>query len=103
MFEIGLLRAMGLKGKDVNSMFVIESLVLMLSSGTVGLFIGSYTAFMLMDNIAILMEMPISYVVSVPTLLRTYLLSISLCFIGIYMITYKIKKWSIMDIFRRTF
>lgn len=103
MFEIGLLRAMGLKGKDVNSMFVVESLVLMLSSGTVGLFIGSYTAFMLMDNIAILMEMPIAYVVSIPTLFRIYLLSISLCFIGIYMITYKIKKWSIMDIFRRTF
>ncbi|MHA1727690.1 MAG: ABC transporter permease [Promethearchaeota archaeon] len=103
MFEVGLMRAMGLRSTNVQEMFIVESLVLMLAAGTLGLLIGSVIAFFLMDNIAMITEMPVSYLISVETFLRTYLISVSLCIIGILAITRKIRKWSIMDIFRQSF
>jgi ABC-type lipoprotein release transport system permease subunit len=38
--EIGIIRTLGLKGKEINRLFTIESLIIMLSSGSVGVIVG---------------------------------------------------------------
>lgn len=103
MYEVGLLRSMGLRTSNVRGIFIAESLIMMLSAGTMGLFIGSFIAYEMVSNIALLTEMPIYWQIDMGTLLQTYAISISVCVLGILAITRKIKKWTIMDIFRQTF
>jgi len=45
--EIGIIRTLGLKGKDITKLFTIESLIIMLSSGTVGVIVGWTTGLLL--------------------------------------------------------
>lgn len=103
MYEIGLLRSMGLRTSNVRGIFISESLIMMLSAGTMGLFIGSFIAYEMISNIALLTEMPIYWQVDLQTLFQTYAISVAVCVVGILLITRKIKKWTIMDIFRQTF
>ncbi|MCP4761800.1 MAG: ABC transporter permease [archaeon] len=103
MFEVGLLRSMGLKTRSVRMMFIVESLVMMIGAGTMGLFIGTTIAYLMVSNVAIITEMPTPFVIDLITMSRTYLLAISVCVLGVILITRKIGKWSIMDIFRSSF
>ncbi|MHA1111619.1 MAG: FtsX-like permease family protein [Promethearchaeota archaeon] len=103
MFEVGLLRAMGLYKNDVRKIFIFESLTMMLSSGTMGTGIGTFIAYQMIANVAILMETPVIFVFSTAAFLRTYLISIGVCIIGVLLITRKVSKWSIMEIFRSSF
>ncbi len=103
MFEVGLLRAMGLYKNDVRKIFIFESLTMMLSSGTMGTGIGTFIAYQMIANVAILMETPVIFVFSTAAFFRTYLISIGVCIIGVLLITRKISKWSIMEIFRTSF
>jgi ABC-type antimicrobial peptide transport system permease subunit len=103
MFEVGLLRAMGLYKSDVRKVFIFESLTMMLSSGTMGTGIGTFIAYQMIANVALLMETPVIFVFSTAAFLRTYLLSIGVCIIGVLLITRRVSKWSIMEIFRTTF
>ncbi|MBY9008915.1 MAG: ABC transporter permease, partial [Candidatus Lokiarchaeota archaeon] len=41
--EIGIIRTLGLKGKEIVRLFTIESLIIMMSSGTVGVIVGWVT------------------------------------------------------------
>jgi len=103
MFEVGLLRAMGLKKNDVRKVFIFESLTMMLSSGTMGTALGTFIAYQMIANVAILLETPVVFVFSTAAFLRTYLLSISVCIIGVLLVTRRVSQWSIMEIFRKTF
>ncbi len=103
MYEIGILRAIGLKPHEVRSMFMYESITVMLSSGSLGAITGWFIAYLMQTNIAILTETPVITTVSIPTLLVTFLVSILLSIIGMYFITRKIYKWSIIDVLRSTF
>ncbi|MHA1339835.1 MAG: ABC transporter permease [Promethearchaeota archaeon] len=103
MYEIGLLRSMGLRILNARLMFIVESLILMFASGILGMFVGSFIAYEMISNAAIMMEMPLSFTLDVETLFRTFSLSITVCIVGVILITRKIKQWSIMDIFRQTF
>ncbi|MHA1898746.1 MAG: ABC transporter permease, partial [Promethearchaeota archaeon] len=103
MFEVGLLRAMGLRSSNVRGIFIAESLISMLAAGTLGMLIGVFIAYMLVSNAGMITEMPTPFTIEVGTLIRTYLISITISVIGVIFITRKIKKWSIMDIFRQTF
>ncbi|MFX1323975.1 MAG: ABC transporter permease, partial [Promethearchaeota archaeon] len=103
-FEIGILRSMGMKIRNVRNMFLIESMILLLGSGIMGVIIGTYTAFLLETNMSIMTEMPAIFTLPYDTLFRVFLLSISIAFLGTYIIlTRYLYKKTIMDIFRQTF
>jgi len=76
MFEIGILRAMGLKSIDVRYMLMAESFTVMMSSGTLGAIVGWFIAYLLQINVSTLTEIPIVSAINVGTLLSTYLISI---------------------------
>ena len=102
-FEIGILRSMGMKKKNVRNMFLIESLVLMLSAGTMGTIIGTYCAFLLETNMALMTEMPATFSIPFDTLFRVFSLAIIVGVIGMYFVLLRLNRQTIMDIFRQTF
>ena len=102
-FEIGILRSMGMKTRNVRNMFLIESLIILLSSGVMGTIIGTYTAYLLETNMGLMTEMPIIFTVPIDVLLRVFIISISVGFLGTYIILIKLSRQSIMEIFRQTF
>jgi len=102
-FEIGILRSVGMKVKNVRKLFLIESMILMLSSGTMGTIIGTYCAYLLETNMGLITEMPIVFEVPFDVLLRVYFISILVGFIGMYIILIRLSRQTIMDIFRQTF
>lgn len=103
-FEIGILRSMGMKTRNVRNMFLIESMITLLSAGVMGTIIGTFTAYLLETTMGLMMEMPVIFSVPWDSLSRVFILSISFAFLGTYIILIKyFYKKSIMDIFRQTF
>ena len=102
-FEIGILRSMGMKAKDVRKLFLVESIIIMLSSGTMGTIIGTYCAYLMETNLGLFTEMPIVFSIPVDVLFRVFFLSIFFGIVGIYVILIKLSRQSVMDIFRQTF
>lgn len=102
-FEIGILRSMGMKTKNVKNLFLIESLIIMLSSGTMGTIIGTYCAYLMETNLGLITEMPIVFSIPIDVLFRVFSLSIFFGILGIYVILIKLSRQSVMDIFRQTF
>ena len=103
-FEIGILRSMGMKTRNVRNMFLIESMIILLASGIMGTIIGTYTGYLLQTTMGLMTEMPTIFTLPMDTLLRVFILSISFAFLGTYVILVKFfYKKSIMDIFRQTF
>jgi ABC-type antimicrobial peptide transport system permease subunit len=102
-FEIGVLRSMGMKARNVRNMFLIESLVLLLSAGIMGTLIGSFSAYLLETNIGLFTETPVNYVIPIATLLRVFISSVVIGVIGMYIILWKMSRQNIMEIFRQTF
>ena len=102
-FEIGILRSMGMKTKNVRNLFLIESLIIMLSSGTMGTIIGTFCAYLMETNLGLITEMPVVFSIPVDVLFRVFSLSILFGILGIYVILIKLSRQSVMDIFRQTF
>jgi len=102
-FEIGILRSMGMKTRNVRNMFLVESLIILLSSGVMGVMIGLFTAYLLETTMSLMTEMPIIFTVPFDVLLRVFIISISVGFLGTYIILIKLSRQTIMDIFRQTF
>ncbi|NHJ22398.1 MAG: ABC transporter permease [Candidatus Lokiarchaeota archaeon] len=102
-FEIGILRSMGMKTKNVRNLFLIESMIIMLSSGTMGTIIGTYCAYLMETNLGLITEMPIVFSIPIDVLFRVFSLSIFFGILGIYVILIKLSRQSVMDIFRQTF
>jgi len=102
-FEIAIMRSMGLKIKDVRKMFLSEGMIILLSSSFLGTIIGTYCAYLLLSNIAVLLEIPLLIEIPRATFVRVYGLSIIVGVLGIMIILRKLLKQSIMDIFREVF
>ncbi len=102
-FEIGILRSLGMKTRNVRNLFLIESIIILLSSGTMGTLIGTYSAYLMETNIGLFTELPIVFSIPFDALLRVFIISITIGFIGMYLILIKLSKQTIMDIFRQTF
>ncbi len=102
-FEIGILRSMGLKSKNIRSMFLIESMIIMLSAGILGTIIGTYSAYLMQTNLGLITEMPIIFDIPYDVLFRVFIISVAVGIVGIYIILIKLGRQSIMDIFRQTF
>lgn len=101
--EVGILRSMGMKAKNVRNMFLLESMIIMLSAGIMGTIIGTFCAYLLETNMGLITEMPTLFVIPIATLLRVFITSVLVGIAGMYLILMKLSKQSIMDIFRQTF
>jgi ABC-type antimicrobial peptide transport system permease subunit len=100
--EIGIIRTLGLKGKEINRLFVIESLIIMLSSGFIGVLIGWLTAWLVTSNLTLLTEMPEVLSFPLNNVIIIFSLSILFIFIGMKMLLRKLRKKKIVDIYRET-
>jgi len=102
-FEIGIIRSLGLKTRNVRNMFLVESMIIMLSAGILGTVIGTYSAYLLQTNMSLMTELPVVFSIPMDTLLRVFIISVAIGIIGMYIILIKLSRQSIMDIFRQTF
>jgi ABC-type antimicrobial peptide transport system permease subunit len=102
-FEIGIIRSIGLKTRNVRNMFLVESMIIMLSAGILGTVIGTYSAYLLQTNMSLMTELPVVFSIPMDTLLRVFIISVAVGIIGMYIILIKLSRQSIMDIFRQTF
>jgi putative ABC transport system permease protein len=103
MFEIGIIRAMGMRPYEVRTLLIAEAVTIMLAAGSLGMFIGILIAYLLQTNVALITEMPVIVTVNYLTLASTFLVSLGVSIIGMILITTKVRRWSIMEILRTTF
>ncbi|MHA1612063.1 MAG: ABC transporter permease [Promethearchaeota archaeon] len=103
LFEIGILRAMGMKPFEVRAMLMAEAVTIMISSGSLGAIIGWFIAYLMQTNVSILTELPVVTAVNVGTLVSTFLISIGISIVGMFVITQKIHKMKIMEVLRQSF
>ncbi len=100
--EIGIIRTLGLKGKQINHLFTIEALIIMLSSGTVGVIVGWATGLLLSSSMNVLSNLPNSLIFPLSNMITIYLVSIIATFIGMKILLRKVRKKKIVDIYRET-
>jgi len=100
--EIGIVRTLGLKGKEINRLFIIESLIIMISSGTIGIIVGWLSAWIVTSNLSILTGMPDVIFVPWFNIGLIYSLSIVMILIGMKLLLRKVRKMKIVDIYRET-
>ncbi|MBN2157170.1 MAG: FtsX-like permease family protein [Candidatus Lokiarchaeota archaeon] len=100
--EIGILRALGLRREGVSRLFTVESVVILLASGSTGTIVGFSTAALLSQNLSIFAQSP--RLLSFPTLTTLILFAVSLVvlLVGMMAILRKIKRKNLMEIFRET-
>ncbi len=100
--EIGILRTLGLKGKDINNLFIIEALIIMLSSGTVGSIMGWGTGYLLSGVLNLLSDSPVGTAIPLTNLITVFTASIIFVLIGMKFLLRKVRKKKIVDIYRET-
>ncbi len=102
-FEIGILRSMGLKTRNVRHMFLVESIIILLSSALMGMGIGIFSAYLLETTMGLMTEMPVLFTMPWETLIRVFTISVIAGIIGMYIVVWKVSKQNIVEIFRQTF
>ena len=100
--EIGIVRTLGLKGKDINRLFIIESLIIMISSGTIGILVGWLSAWLVTSNLNVLTESPDVLYIPWFNIAFIYILSIIFIFLGMKLLLRKVRKKKIVEIYRET-
>ncbi|MFW9988962.1 MAG: ABC transporter permease [Candidatus Odinarchaeota archaeon] len=101
--EIGIIRTLGLKGKEINRLFILESLIIMISSGTIGTLVGWLTSWLVTSQMmGTLMGMPTVLYIPWFNIFLIYSLSIIMIFLGMRFLLRKIRKKKIVDIYRET-
>ncbi|MFX1569703.1 MAG: ABC transporter permease [Promethearchaeota archaeon] len=101
--EIGIVRTLGLKGRDINRLFIVESLIIMLASGTIGIVIGWSTSWLVSWNLlGTLVGMPNVLYVPWFNIILIYLLSFIMIFLGMKILLRKARKQKIVEIYRET-
>ena len=100
--EIGIIRTLGLKGKEINNLFTIESLIIMLSSGTVGVIVGWTTGLLLAGSINTLSDLPNLPTFPLSNMITIFTISIIFVLVGMRLLLRKIRKKKIVQIYRET-
>ncbi len=100
--EIGIIRTLGLKGKEIGRLFTIESLIIMLSSGTVGVLVGWATGLLLSVSMNLTSGLPNIPVFPLSDMIFIFALSIIFTLIGMKVLLKKSRKKKIVDIYRET-
>ncbi len=101
--EIGIVRTLGLKGKEINRLFILESLIIMISSGTIGIAVGWLTSWLVTSQMmGTLIGMPNVLYVPWTTIILIYGLSVVMIFFGMKILLRKARKQKIVEIYRET-
>ena len=100
--EIGIIRTLGLKGKEINNLFTIEALIIMLSSGTVGVIVGWTTGLLLASSINVLSDLPNLPTFPFSNMMIIFTISIIFVLFGMRFLLRKIRKKKIVQIYRET-
>lgn len=101
--EIGIVRTLGLRGKEINRLFILESLIIMFSSGTIGIVVGWLTAWLVTSNLmGTLVGMPNVLYVPWFNIVLIYVLSVIMIFFGLKILLRKARKKKIVEIYRET-
>jgi len=100
--EIGIIRTLGLKGKEISKLFTVESLIIMLSSGTVGVLVGWTTGLLLSISMNLTSGLPNIPVFPLSDMFFVFALSIVFTLIGMKILLNKSRKKKIVDIYRET-
>jgi len=100
--EVGIVRTLGLKGKEINRLFTIEAYIIMLSSGTIGVIVGWLTGLLLSTSVNLLSDLPNVPRFPLSNMILIYIVSIIFVFIGMKLLLRKIRKKKIVDIYRET-
>lgn len=100
--EVGIIRTLGLKGKEIGRMFTIESLIIMLSSGTVGVLVGWATGLLLSVSMNLTSGLPNIPMFPLTDMIFIFVISIVFTLIGMKVLLNKSRKKKIVDIYRET-
>jgi putative ABC transport system permease protein len=100
--EVGIVRTLGLKGREINRLFIIEALVIMISSGTVGVVVGWLSAWIVTSNLSTLSGQPDVIFVPTSSIIFIFAVSIAMILIGMTLLLRKVRKQKIVDIYRET-
>lgn len=100
--EIGILRTLGLYGKEVERMFLIENMILLLSSSTSGGIIGFLMALGLTENMTLFTQTPRIIAVPWDIIGIIYSVSIITLIIGMRILMRKLRYQNLIEIFRET-
>lgn len=100
--EIGIIRTLGLKGKEINKLFILEALIIMLSSGTVGVIVGWATGWLFGSSLSLLSDMPYQFYFPWTSFLTIYGISILFIYFGMKALLRKARKKKIVEIYRET-
>lgn len=100
--EIGIIRTLGLKGREINRLFTIESLIIMLASGSIGVIMGWLTGLLLATSINQMSDLP--NIIGFPWLNLIIIFAASIIFvlIGMALLLRNVRKKKIVDIYRET-
>jgi ABC-type antimicrobial peptide transport system permease subunit len=100
--EIGIVRTLGLKGKDISRLFIIESLIIMLSSGTIGVIVGWACSWLVNSSLSLMTDSPFVPIFPWTNMIGIYVVSVLFLLIGMWLLLRKVKKKKIVDIYRET-
>jgi len=100
--EIGIIRVLGLQPGEVEKMFLLESMILMLASASSGGFIGFITAIGLSGNLTMFTGTPRMIAIPWDIVAIIYAFSIIVLVVGMKWLMRKIRKRNIIKIFRDT-
>lgn len=100
--EVGILRALGSRKDGISKLFTVESLIILLASGSTGAIVGYVTAVLLSENMTLFTESP--RLLSIPYTSLTILFGIAVLvmLIGMRILLKRVKKQNLIEIFRAT-
>jgi len=100
--EIAIVRTLGLKGNNVNRMFIIEAFIIMISSGAVGVLVGWLTAWLLTSNMTTFTDLPFHSSFPFDSLFLVYGLCSIVTLIGMHILLKKVRTGNIIEIYRES-
>jgi ABC-type antimicrobial peptide transport system permease subunit len=100
--EIAILRALGLKREGVGNLFTIESMIIMLASGSTGTIVGFITAMLLSENMTLFTESPRLVTFPWASTLILFAISTIVLLFGMGFLLRRVKKQNLIEIFRET-
>ncbi|MHA1672624.1 MAG: ABC transporter permease [Promethearchaeota archaeon] len=100
--EIGIIRTLGLYGHEVERMFLLENMILLLSSSTSGGIIGFLMALGLSENMTLFIQSPRMIAIPWDIIAIIYTVSVVTLIIGMKFLMKKLRKQNLIEIFRET-
>ena len=100
--EIGIIRVLGLHPNEVDKMFILENLILMLASASSGGAIGFVTAIGLSGNLTMFTQTPRMIAIPWDIIAIIYAVSLIVLFVGMKLLMRNIRSKNLIQIFRET-